>query len=250
MANAAKVVGIGLVSIWLFSFIQSSVVTFMPRQAGSCTISFGDYKGSEYITDSTVGLPKCLVQSRFLKVQQHRVRMPPDSDNIIDDWLWIDYHDRINVLVEAPVEQDNSQERHFYVFEQSKYALESRNSIAIVGGIIEPGEQAEQAAQREVAEEMHVSCLTFKLLGRFRTDVNRGMGWTNSFLALDCKKITERSFSNDAFNVEEVGVADTERQDLQTVPLSKLRELAAQGKFLEIQWTATVATALLQPELQ
>jgi hypothetical protein len=157
MANAAKVVGIGLVSIWLFSFIQSSVVTFMPRQAGSCTISFGDYKGSEYITDSTVGLPKCLVQSRFLKVQQHRVRMPPDSDNTIDDWLWIDYHDRINVLVEAPVKQDNSQERHFYVFEQSKYALENRNSVAIVGGIIEPGEQAEQAAQREVAEEMHVS---------------------------------------------------------------------------------------------
>jgi 8-oxo-dGTP pyrophosphatase MutT (NUDIX family) len=104
----------------------------------------------------------------------------------ISDWLWIDYHDRINVLVEAPSIASNSSsssssstnERQFYVFDQSKYALEGRTSMAIIGGIIEPGESPERAAMREVEEEMHVTCDQLHWLGRFRTDVESwyGMG--------------------------------------------------------------------------
>ena len=232
-------------------------------EGNDCQISFGDYKGPIYSTEAggTVGQPKCLVESKFMKLQLHHVRMPAGSNNIIPDWLWIDYHERINVLVQAPPTGDDKRredkEPHFLVFEQTKYALEGRMSLAVVGGIIEPGEQPEHAAGREVEEEMHVKCENYHFLGRFRTDVNRGAGWTNSFLAMQCSPaaaaVTEKAPDNKghsaADNTEEVGVADTERQNIKIISLEELRQAAQDGKFLEIQWSATVALSLLHPEL-
>jgi len=242
-----------------------------------CQIQLGtSYKGKEYRTTDTVGAPKCLVESKFLKVQQHQVRLSSQSSShvIIPDWIWIDYHERINVLVQqAPknsIETNNNHnnerknkvndnerknndndndEPRFLVFEQTKYALEGRMSLAIVGGIVEPGgESPEEAARREVQEEMKMNCQSFSFLGRYRTDVNRGMGWTNAYLASDCTKIGS---ANENTSLEEkekgqVGAADTERMDLKTMTLTELRQAVQAGKFLEIQWTATVSLAILQ----
>lgn len=170
-----------------------------------------------------------------------------------DDWLWIDYHDRINVVVEDERGQEALHERRFLVFEQTKYALEGRSSLAIIGGIIEPGEDPEQAARREVEEEMGgLTCANFHFLGRYRSDVNRGVGWLNSFLATDCSRRKNRNpeeAKNGNHPVEEVGAADTEEQKLKSISLAEFREAALHGKFLEVQWTTTVAQALLHPEL-
>ena len=132
--------------------------------SSDCEIYLGTYHGSEYTSGQTVGQPKCLVESKFIKIQQHAVQFTP-ADEVIPDWIWIDYHDRINVLVQAPGKTDE-----FLIFEQTKYALEGRQSLAIVGGIIEPGEQPEEAARREVQEEMMQVCQEFHFLGRYRTD--------------------------------------------------------------------------------
>ncbi len=88
--------------------------------------------------------------------------------------MFIDYHDRINVLVEDPKNMKGNDEKRFLIFRQSKYALEGKQSLAIVGGIIEPGEEAFDAARREVHEELGLFC-ELKFMGRFRTDVNRGI---------------------------------------------------------------------------
>jgi len=198
------------------------------------------------------------LESKWLKVSQHSVRFP-GSSTTFDDWMWIDYHDRINVLVEANQQETaadgtDKNERRFLVFEQTKYALEGRASIAIIGGIIESGETPEASARREVEEEMNgLQCNTFHFLGRYRTDVNRGMGWVNAFWATDCDATKERSHAThqDSGDVREkvVGAADTERQDLRSVTLTQLKEYVRNGKFIEVQWTATVALALLHPEL-
>lgn len=218
----------------------SATTTLIRSDSASCVVSLSKYRGNEYTTSATVGAPKCLVESKFLKVQQHKVTMP--QGDIIDDWLFIDYHDRINVLVEAP-RQDTWTEPHYYVFQQTKYALEDRMSLAVVGGIVEPSEKPEQAARREVSEEMHVLCHTFVFLGRYRTDVNRGGGWTSTYLAKECQPGT---LDGEGLNeADEVGVPDTERQDLQTISLTDMRKVVSDGKFLEIQWTATVALAAL-----
>ena len=111
--------------------------------------------------------------------------------------------------------------------EQTKYALEGRSSLAIVGGIIEPGEAPETAARREVQEEMQLECREFHFLGRYRTDVNRGGGWTNTYLATHCDKAQgELEHRQDA-----VGAADTERQDLRRISLHDLREAVLAGNL-------------------
>lgn len=217
------------------------------RGGSNCEIYFGPYRGPQYYSpeSGTVGEPKCIVESKWLKLSQHSVRFP-GSQTTFDDWMWIDYHDRINVLVEDKKRPDG--ERRFLVFDQSKYALEGRISKAIIGGIIEPGEEAEAAARREVDEEMNgLKCKKFHALGRYRTDVNRGMGWLHSFLATDCSH--DESSPHHQALADEVGAADTEKQVLESITLTELRKLARNGEFLEVQWTATVAQALLHPEL-
>lgn len=162
--------------------------------------------------------------------------------------MWIDYHDRINVLVEDE-RLPSDGERRFLVFEQTKYALEGKTSWAIIGGIIEPGEEPEMAARREVQEEMNgLECENFHFLGRYRTDVNRGMGWLNSFLATNCSRKRSKH-QTDHVAIDEVGAADTEKQTLKSVSLTEIKQAAKDGKFMEVQWTATVAQALLHPEL-
>jgi 8-oxo-dGTP pyrophosphatase MutT (NUDIX family) len=233
--------------------------------SSKCQISFGTYHGKVYDTASRVGPRTCLVESKFLKVQQHQVKLPgtgksggSDGDSpVIPDWLWIDYHDRINVLVQAPASSSesssSSESPAFLVFEQTKYALEGRKSLAVVGGIIEPGEEPRRAAQREVHEELAIQCQTYHFLGRYRTDVNRGMGWTNAFLASQCQKMN--AVRNGAVEAEStgkeeevVGAADTERQDVRRLSLGELKDAVQAGRFLEIQWSATVALALLHLE--
>jgi ADP-ribose pyrophosphatase YjhB (NUDIX family) len=204
-------------------------------------VSFGKYNGHKYKSPGqTIGNGKCLVESKWMQIMQHTVKLNEESDVIINDWLFINYHDRINVLVQDPASTND--DPSFLVFKQSKYALEGRQSLAVVGGIIEPNENAKDAALREVSEEMGVICKTFQELGRFRTDVNRGMGWVNGFLARDCT----RGKTEEAMDVvDEVGKPDTERQDLISIKLADLRRSAMAGDFLEVQWSNTVALALL-----
>jgi 8-oxo-dGTP pyrophosphatase MutT (NUDIX family) len=229
---------------FLFSYLWTQGRTFSNNDI-DCVISFGDvrYKGPQYMSDSTVGKPKCLVESKFLKVQQHSVRMEGNKE-VIDDWLWIDYHDRINVLIETKRSNENS-EPYFLILEQNKYALEGQKSLAIVGGIVEPGEQPESAAIREVLEETRNQCDKWYFLGRYRTDVNRGMGWTNAFIASDCQQKKSKGATT---WMDEVGKADFERQNFRIMSLTEVREAVQGGKFLEIQWTATVALAMLHYE--
>lgn len=208
--------------------------------SSECDISLGHYDGAEYRSSSTKGTPKCLIESKFLKVQQHTVQV---DGSIIHDWLFMDYHDQINVLVQAPHKEEWT-EPHFHVFQQTKYALEDRMSLAVVGGIVEPNEDPQIAARREVSEEMNVICEDFHLLGRFRADVNRGAGWTFTYLARDCQPGTLKEDDTEKPDIE-VGAPDTEQQDLTTMSLTDILTAVKEGKFLEIKWTATVALSLL-----
>ena len=254
---------------------SSKEVTKNNDNASSCEISLGNYKGPVYhsVDSGTIGEPKCLLDSKWIKVSLHTVKFP-GSDITYDDWMWIDYHDRINVLVEDETtvttngetllgkgeQRDEEEERRFLVFEQTKYALEGKKSLAIIGGIIEPGEDPETAARREVEEEMDgLICKNFHFLGRYRTDVNRGMGWLNGFLATQCTRNNNNNNNNNNskqknkedqdFIDNEIGAADTEKQKLVSLTLAELRKALAEGKFLEVQWTATVSQALHHPEL-
>jgi hypothetical protein len=254
-----------LITVSALQKVRSLLSRSMLNQDEYCLVSHGKYNGHVYnsLDASSKGggatlSNQCLVQSRWMRLAQHSVQLP-GSDTVIDDWLWIDYHDRINVLVEAP-KTNPDQGVSFLIIEQTKYALDSVMSLAVVGGIIEPTTQIDDngiktqvvmpeaplmAAQREVEEEMGVVCNAWIPLGKFRTDVNRGMGWVNPFLARDCSFTTKDGIVEEsATNV--VGGADTEQQKMITMTLSEVREAVINGRFLEVQWSNTVALAILQ----
>ncbi len=225
------------------SSINAGTKSTWPNQ---CEISFGKYNGHKYQSPKqTIGEGKCLVESKWMQIMQHTVKLTEDKDDVIVDWLFINYHDRVNVLVQDPDSTNNDPK--FLVFQQTKYALEGRQSLAVVGGIIEPFENEEEAAVREVREEMGIVCKEFHKLGRFRTDVNRGMGWVNGFLAKDCTKARNGIKVNTDL-ADEVGMPDSERQDLISIKLADLRRRAMSGEFVEVQWSNTVALALLHLE--
>jgi hypothetical protein len=96
-----------------------------------CEINIGKYRGPIYhsVESGTIGEPKCLLTSKWISVSLHTVKFP-GSDTTMDDWVWIDYHDRINVLVEDQTKE--GEERKFLVFSQSKYALEGRTSLVSI----------------------------------------------------------------------------------------------------------------------
>ena len=235
---------------WIGSFLLGLFSTLLIQRLSrpsSCTIALGTYKGREYEPPSHQR--ECLVESKYLKVQQHTVTIPGSNPPVtVADWLWIDYHDRINVLVQLASNNNNNsnnKEPTFLIFEQTKYALEGKVSLAIVGGIVEPGEQATATAPREVREETGMECATpFVPLGRYRTDVNRGMGWTHTFLAQDCHPVGKGTAAAGS-DKDEVGGHDTERQDTKEMTLEELRHAVQKGEFMEIQWSATVALAIM-----
>ena len=120
---------------------------------GICKQSYGHYGGPLWTkADETVGR-KCLLESPRMRVDHHTRRLP--NGDLIDDWLWVDYGDRVNVLVRERA--SNGGEGSFVVLEQTKYALVG-SSLSVVGGFIEPHETAEDAALREVSEELGLLC--------------------------------------------------------------------------------------------
>ena len=209
---------------------------------------------------------------------------------IINDWVYIDYHDRINVLVEAPPSNDQEDdddstkainEREFIILEQTKYALNGQTSLAIVGGVISIDEEPITAAKREVKEELSIVCTTWTSLGvsssssstsgehhetnnnnmnnrmkvgRFCTDVNRGMGWIYPYLATDCTYLVSSSSQSSINNPnkkgdndddDEVGGHDIEKQLVQRMTITNIRNAVIAGRFVEVQWSNTVALAML-----
>ena len=116
---------------------------------------------------------------------------------------------------------------------QSKYGLEGE-SLAVIGGLVEIGETPEEAARRELLEEMQLESPNLVFLGRYRVDVNRGMGWCSCFLARSC-------FKSDQFKASD----DLERQTLVTLTRDELRRLLLKGAFAEVKWANTVALSLV-----
>jgi 8-oxo-dGTP pyrophosphatase MutT (NUDIX family) len=268
-----------IAAILFFAIIYNSSNDEAEVGDAKCLSSLGTYQGVIFTKPDSTQQNKCLVESPWMRVSQHTVTTTITgtgdgtvaTTKTIDDWLFIDYHDRINVLVEAPppkshtstsidkedYEERDTDENHFIIMEQTKYALHS-SSLAIVGGLIELSDVggAIDAAKREVLEELSITCHNWKDLGKFRTDVNRGMGWVYPFLATSCTYDTsasdtgnhlviEHEDSSNADSSKVVGDRDTEKQNIRKMSVSEVRRAVMDGKFVEVQWSNTVALAML-----
>jgi hypothetical protein len=74
------------------------------------------------------------------------------------------------------------------------------------------------------------------------------MGYTNSFVMMDCSYIKSGTGEQDSAKKEEVGESDKEQQDIVRMSTSQVRDAVRHGKFLEVQWSNTVALALMHTD--
>lgn len=185
-----------------------------------------------------------LYESPFARFQRHEIQLTADTGNkdtpgekkIIEDWLWFDEPDNVNVLVE-------DEQGKFLVLEQTKYAIPEPSTYATVGGLIEGSDASPlEAAQREVREELHLEAPIWISLGHYVAAANRGGGRTHAFWARQAKPIATAS------EAAVVGAADLEAQHLLKLSKDQLLEALLEGNFREIKWTATVALALLSAD--
>ena len=69
---------------------------------------------------------------------------------IINGWMWVDFEDQVNVLVEDA-------RKKFIVIKQEKYGIHG-SSLSVVSGAISITEKPVEAAARELLDELQVVC--------------------------------------------------------------------------------------------
>jgi ADP-ribose pyrophosphatase len=159
---------------------------------------------------------------RYLVVENHVIQVP--DGRVIPNWAWVITPDYVNILARTTGGQ-------FIVFHQTKYSIPGE-TLAIVGGYLEPGEDPLAAAKRELQEETGYASEHWTSLGAYPVDGNRGCGTAHFFLALDAA-FTTRTPSD-----------DLEEQELLLLSESELRQAWIEGQFKLLPWAAIIGLAL------
>ena len=162
-------------------------------------------------------------KSDFLTLEIHTVELP--GGQVIPNWPWVIAPDYINVVA-------LTEEGRYLVFRQTKYGVEG-DSLAPVGGYLEPGEGPLAGARRELLEETGYEAPLWMPLGQYRVDGNRGMGMAYFFLAQGAVRVA----SPDADDLEE--------QDLLLLTRPEIDAALELGRFKLLPWAAIMALALL-----
>ncbi len=170
----------------------------------------------------TLSREQVLNFSRFLAVESHTVELP--DGRVIENWPWVVIPEFVDVL---PVLEDG----RLLVMRQFKYGV-GQVSLSTMGGMIDAGETPEQAARREMYEEMGCEAREMVFLGKYAVDANRGCGTAYLFLALDARQVT----APDSGDLEEQEIFPLSRQEA--------RQAMLDGEFRMLSWTATVGLGL------
>ena len=97
-----------------------------------------------------------------------------------------------------------------------------------------------------MSEELGVICRDWSSLGRYRADVDRGMGWVHPFISRDCAYSRRlEADAADGYADGAVGARDTEKREVRHMKLADVHAAALRGEFVEVQWSNTVSLALL-----
>eukprot|EP00186_Timspurckia_oligopyrenoides_P001039 CAMPEP_0182441086 /NCGR_PEP_ID=MMETSP1172-20130603/41_1 /TAXON_ID=708627 /ORGANISM="Timspurckia oligopyrenoides, Strain CCMP3278" /LENGTH=218 /DNA_ID=CAMNT_0024635229 /DNA_START=142 /DNA_END=798 /DNA_ORIENTATION=- len=201
------------------------------------------YRGKVWRKDGVTVSIKTVGESEFARFQIHSIRNPKDPRKVLENWLWVDEYDQVNVLVYGDDGSEmTKKDSKWIVFEQEKYGfVKGSKSLAPIGGLIEEGhnECEVSAAKREVQEELGMICGLYKVLGKYRSAANRGGGFVYVIVATECVPI-----SNHSERINEN--SDLEIQKKVYLSDDELLKSVIEGRFLEVKWTAAVALTLLE----
>ncbi len=163
-----------------------------------------------------------LKHNQFLTVESHTIELP--DGRIIQDWPWLVMPDYANILAETT-------DGRFICLRQTKYSIEGE-SLAVVGGYLEPGEPPEAAARRELREETGYEAAQWTRLGGFPIDGNRGAGTAHFYLARGAQAVAP------------ITADDLEEHQLVFLTQEEMRRALLQGEFKLMPWMSIVALGL------
>lgn len=167
-----------------------------------------------------------LERGPWLSVEERRVELP--DGRVIDDWSWIVLPSYVTMVVVTT-------DRRVLSFRQLKYAVQEE-TLAPVAGYMEEGEDPLTAAERELLEETGYVAESWRDLGTYVVDANRGSGVAHLFLGTGARQVTQPDAD------------DLEEQELITISIDELRFLVTQGSIKVLSWVAAAALALLHLE--
>ncbi len=148
----------------------------------------------------------------------------PDG-RVIDEWSWIVTPSFVTMVA---VTEDH----RVLCFRQYKYGVHGE-TLALVAGYMEQGEEPLAAARRELMEETGYLAEEWTDLGTYVVDANRGCGTGHLFLATGARQVAEPDAD------------DLEEQELVLLPVAELRQLVLDRSFSVMSWVAAAALALL-----
>lgn len=232
------------------------------------TISSSLYTGPSWVSERTISR-QVIADTRFARCEIHKVRTE-DGTSVINDWLWFDEKDAVNVAV-------RDENGRFVLMKQKKYGLKG-TTLSPVGGMVEDGETAFEAAKREVFEELGMgSRRTLQMMkeheiqpppqqrgkavsgqgeddgsvpshepdwhyfGVYRTAANRGGGMSHLYLLNNAIPLLPDGGTS-SFRP----VGDGEEQKILYMTVEETKHALKQAEFKEIKWAATISFALLQ----
>ncbi|MGC9399027.1 MAG: NUDIX hydrolase [Anaerolineae bacterium] len=171
---------------------------------------------------TTLARRTVLHHDKFLTVELHTIALPDGS--VLEDWPWLVMPEYVIVV---PVTADGV----FLCFRQTKYGV-AGTTLAPVGGYLEPDERPLDAAKRELLEETGYTASSWRSLGSYTVDGNRGAGTAHLFLARDAEQVA----APDADDLEE--------QVLLRLSRDEVARALHDGAFKVLAWTAAVSLAL------
>lgn len=171
----------------------------------------------------TLSRTTILNHSIYLKVENRVVEAP--NGQVIENWPWVIARDFVNVI---PVNEKGN----LLLFRQGKYGFQGE-SIAPVGGYLEPGELPEETARRELREEMGFSAVEWIPLASTLLSPNTGFAHSYPFIA---RQLTyEGAIPSD----------DLEEQVQIEVSLDELESALLGGGIKVTDWYASFSNALM-----
>ena len=241
----------------------------------------GSYKGTPWKNGRTVDV-KTVAETKFARCDVHTV-MSEDGKSIINDWVFMEEMDAVNVIVMTT-------EQKFVVFKQGKYAIPGE-TLSPVGGFVDKGESPWESARREVMEELGLG--SSKTLEEMTLTLEEMKKIHIADKKAAFSAMTKRQRTVDAFGLAEGDVidgevdwtflgryrtaanrgggfiytyflknavpildgggtvdfqisGDDESQEIEFLTLEQVKTELLNGKFQEVKWAATIALALLK----
>ena len=189
---------------------------------------YGKFNKPDYHNHQTIAIHP-IVSTAFGTCQIRRIKS--ENGIIIPDYLWFEEYDQVNVLAQL---KDSGK---FFLFRQKKYGYLG-DSLAPIGGLVNPNEDPLDAAKRELNEEAGLLSNEFIHLGKYRVSSTRGGGWLSCFFARDAYSVSK--------NGERLKSDDLEKQTVVYInSKEELQKAVLNQEFKEAKWTQTIALALL-----